>query len=233
LTRSTAPPSRRPRAGSCGCLGGPDVAPAWPQAPPGTTRAPPMALRRRSDLGCCVVGATGFEPVTSSVQIQRASVGLYIGWLEIRKDPQKAAGEARCLRPSAPIIHHNPPTIVMAPTTIGCCPSAAPTRPKPDLRDPNPNRPLVSSQLLELEPGDLRFLTTVGDRWRPLMTAAALRDRYGTDPARTELVLDTLSAELTVLNQTSVEHLWAGPLDGVSSPGCAAPGRRPASPRCW
>jgi hypothetical protein len=80
-------------------------------------------------------------------------VGLYIGWLEIRKDPQKAAGEARCLRPSAPIIHRNPPTIVMTPTTVGCCP--------------------------------------------------------GTDPARTELDLDTLSAELTVLNQTSVEHLWA------------------------
>jgi integrase len=45
----------------------PGRGPAWPQAPPGTTRAPPMALRRRSELGCCVVGATGFEPVTSSV----------------------------------------------------------------------------------------------------------------------------------------------------------------------
>ena len=43
------------------------VAPAWPQAALGTTRAPPGMLRRRSDLRCCVVGATGFEPVTSSV----------------------------------------------------------------------------------------------------------------------------------------------------------------------
>jgi hypothetical protein len=49
------------------CLGGPAVAPAWPQALPGTTRAPPMALRRRSDLPVWLVGATGFEPVTSSV----------------------------------------------------------------------------------------------------------------------------------------------------------------------
>jgi hypothetical protein len=45
-------------------LRGPSVA----QAAPGTTRAPPMMPRRRSDLGCCVVGATGFEPVTSSVR---------------------------------------------------------------------------------------------------------------------------------------------------------------------
>jgi len=36
---------------SSGCAAGPGVAPAWPQASPGTTRAPPMALRRRPDLG--------------------------------------------------------------------------------------------------------------------------------------------------------------------------------------
>jgi hypothetical protein len=66
-TRSTAPPNQRPRARSSGCLGGPAVAPAWPQAPPGTTRAPPMELGRRSNLRFYLVGATGFEPVTSSV----------------------------------------------------------------------------------------------------------------------------------------------------------------------
>src|SRR5829696_4818438 len=49
------------------CLGGQAVTPAWPQVRLGTTRAPPMMLRRRSELGCYVVGATGFEPVTSSV----------------------------------------------------------------------------------------------------------------------------------------------------------------------
>jgi hypothetical protein len=32
---------------------------------------------------------------------------------------------------------------------------------------------------------DLRFLRTVGDRWRPLMP---LLDRCGTDPVRTELI---------------------------------------------
>jgi hypothetical protein len=62
----------------------------------------------------------------------------------------------------------------------------------------------------------------------------SMRDHSGTDPAWTELNLDTLSAELlTLVNQTSVKHLGAGPLDGVSSPGCAAPARRPASPSCW
>jgi integrase len=66
-TTCMAPPSRSPRGRWSGCLGGRAVAPAWPQAAPGTTRAPPMGLRRRSDLLCCLVGATGFEPVTSSV----------------------------------------------------------------------------------------------------------------------------------------------------------------------
>jgi hypothetical protein len=47
--------------------------------------------------------------------------------------------------------------------------------------------------------------------WFRVALAVPVRDCYGTDPARTELDLDTLSAELTVLNQTSVEHLWAGP----------------------
>jgi hypothetical protein len=66
-TRSTAAPSRPPRAWLSGWLTSPAVAPAWPQAPPGTTRASPMMLRRRSNLRFYVVGATGFEPVTSSV----------------------------------------------------------------------------------------------------------------------------------------------------------------------
>jgi integrase len=66
-TTCTALPRRRPRVRWSGSLGGRAVAPAWPQASPGTTRAPPMGLRRRSDLLLCLVGATGFEPVTSSV----------------------------------------------------------------------------------------------------------------------------------------------------------------------
>jgi hypothetical protein len=51
-----------------GCLGGPGVAPVWPQAIPGTTRAPPMAHRRRSDLLRCGVEVRGFEPLASSVR---------------------------------------------------------------------------------------------------------------------------------------------------------------------
>jgi hypothetical protein len=61
----TAQPALTSR--SFGCLGGPAVAPVWPQATLGMTRAPPMGLRRRSDLLVYLVGATGFEPVTSSV----------------------------------------------------------------------------------------------------------------------------------------------------------------------
>jgi hypothetical protein len=40
-------------------------------------------------------GATGLEPVTLPCQIQRASAGLYVGWLGIGKNRQKAAGERR------------------------------------------------------------------------------------------------------------------------------------------
>jgi integrase len=48
--RSTAARGRSLRAPSCGCLAGCGVAPVWPQAAPGTTRASPVVPRRRSDL---------------------------------------------------------------------------------------------------------------------------------------------------------------------------------------
>src|SRR4029453_2172494 len=48
------------------------VAPVWPQAGTGTTRAPPMMVRRRSDLRLLGVEVRGFEPLASSV---RASWG--------------------------------------------------------------------------------------------------------------------------------------------------------------
>jgi hypothetical protein len=35
--------------------------PAWPRVHPGTTKAPPMVLRRRPDLRLDVVGATGLN----------------------------------------------------------------------------------------------------------------------------------------------------------------------------
>jgi hypothetical protein len=38
-----------------------------PKVVPGSSRAPPRGSGRRSDLLVCLVGATGFEPVTSSV----------------------------------------------------------------------------------------------------------------------------------------------------------------------
>ena len=69
----TAQPA--PASPSSGCVGGPGVAPVWPQAAPGTTRAPPMMLRRRSDLLGCGVEVRGFEPLASSVRGRR-SAGL-------------------------------------------------------------------------------------------------------------------------------------------------------------
>jgi hypothetical protein len=50
-------------------IGGPGVAPVWPQASPGTTRASPMTHRRRSDLLGCGVEVRGFEPLASSVRV--------------------------------------------------------------------------------------------------------------------------------------------------------------------
>jgi Phage integrase family len=41
-------PAPAPRVTAC--PSDPGVAPAWPQAPPPATRAPPMVARRRSDL---------------------------------------------------------------------------------------------------------------------------------------------------------------------------------------
>ena len=42
--------------------------PVWPQAVRGTTRAPPMCDRRRSDLRVVGVEVRGFEPLASSVR---------------------------------------------------------------------------------------------------------------------------------------------------------------------
>jgi hypothetical protein len=67
-------------------------------------------------------------------QIQRASARLYAGRLEIGKDPRKAAVQHRCQHPAPPTIRHGPPTVVLVPTAVGCCPSAA-RRGDADLRD--------------------------------------------------------------------------------------------------
>jgi hypothetical protein len=69
-------------------------------------------------------------------QIQRASTGLYIRWLKIGKDRSSTAAERGCQRPTAPTVHHGPRRVVLIPTAVGCCPSAA-RRTDPDLRDHN------------------------------------------------------------------------------------------------
>jgi hypothetical protein len=60
-------------------------------------------------------------------QIQRARAGLNVGGLETGKDYRKAAGEPWNQGPSPPTIYHVSPTVVLVPTAVGCCPSAAPT----------------------------------------------------------------------------------------------------------
>jgi hypothetical protein len=63
---------------------------------------------------------------------------------------------------------------------IGHARQSHPCEPLPrDRRDHHLKRPCPSSLLRELEGGDLRFS-------EPLATVAALLDRCGTDPARTE-----------------------------------------------
>jgi hypothetical protein len=81
-------------------------------------------------------------------QIQRVMASVYVGWLRIRKDRRKVAGEPRCQCPSNPTIHHDSPMVVLVPTAVGCCPSAA-RRTEPDCRAHNPNRLLESSQVYE------------------------------------------------------------------------------------
>jgi hypothetical protein len=109
-----------------------------------------MMLRRRPDLLVYLVGATGFEPVTLPCQIQRAATALYNGRSRSVKDQWKAAGDPKCQRLAAWTIYHGSPRIVLIPTAVDCCPSAA-RRTEPDLRDHNLIRPLVSSQLRELK----------------------------------------------------------------------------------
>jgi hypothetical protein len=61
-------------------------------------------------------------------QIPRAPTSLYGGRVETGKDHQKAAGERRSQRPAAPTVCHDSPTLVLVPTAVGCCPSAADRR---------------------------------------------------------------------------------------------------------
>jgi hypothetical protein len=61
-------------------------------------------------------------------QIPRAAPGMNVGRLENGKDHRRAAGERRYQCPSSPTICHGSPTVVLVPTAVGCCPSAAPTR---------------------------------------------------------------------------------------------------------
>ena len=124
-------------------------------------------------------------------QIQRASTGLYVRRLETGNDHEEAAGERRCQRPAAPTIRHHSPTVVLIPTAVACCPSAA-RRAKPDLRDHNLNLPSVLSQLLEPK-GPQPAVPP--NRGRPLVTAhgRARSLRHGPSADRPQQNLLSLS----------------------------------------
>jgi hypothetical protein len=131
-TPSTARPSRRRRAPSFACPSGPGVAPVWPQAPPATTRAPPMMHRRRSDLLGCGVEVRGFEPLASSV---RDLYRVFSQGTALCRGPRKTVRNARSVAVDRRIGGHDPPRFSGGlPGRYGhrllpvCCP-ASPTRP--------------------------------------------------------------------------------------------------------
>ena len=101
-------------------------------------------------------------------QIQRASAGLYVGGLEIGKDHKDAAGERRYQRPAAPTIRHDPPTVMLVRTSVGCCPSAA-RRANPDLRTTIRIACSHDPSRLSWTAGDAWIRLTLTDRWRPLL----------------------------------------------------------------
>jgi len=89
---------------------------------------------------------------------------MYVGQLQAGKDHRKAAAERRNWYLSLPTIFHSSKRVVLIPTAVGCCPSAARTR-QADRRDHNLIRWSASCILAELEAADLQLLFAVGDRW--------------------------------------------------------------------
>jgi hypothetical protein len=72
-----------------------------------------------------MVGATGFEPVTSSVSDPTSHYGRERRMVEIGEDHQRTAGERRCQCPNRRMIRNASAGIMVVPTAVGCCPSAA------------------------------------------------------------------------------------------------------------
>jgi hypothetical protein len=68
------------------------------------------------------------------------------------------------------------------------------------LQDHNPNRPLASSQLLELQG---RLPAVPLDYWRPLVPTDARTNRCGTDPVRTERHRGLYSLTVTFSSRSS------------------------------
>jgi len=95
-------------------------------ARPRQVRSAVRQLLRGPWPGRTVVGATGFEPVTSSVSDPTRPAGHVRRTVRNRKDHWKAAGERSCQRPSPPRIRHASQAAVLIPTAGDCCPSAAP-----------------------------------------------------------------------------------------------------------
>jgi hypothetical protein len=98
---------------------------ARPHRGPGMRLADRRGVGQGSDLQEQWWARQGLNLRLLPCQIQRANPVMYVGRLEAGKDHRKAAGGRRCHRPAAPTIRHASAGVVLIPTAVGCCPSAA------------------------------------------------------------------------------------------------------------
>jgi hypothetical protein len=108
--------------------------------------------------------------------------------------------------PAASTICHGSPRVVLIPTAVGCCPSAA-RRAKPTFGTTIRISRLRYPSCLSRRVSDLRFLRTVGDRWCPPMPEL---DRCDTDPAGTGRPVPSGRGRLRVLRSSATRDRSAG-----------------------
>jgi hypothetical protein len=81
------------------------------------------------------VGAGGVEPPSSSVSDPTSHCRHVRRTVRGRQGSWESGSGRRCHRPAAPTIRHASTRVVVIPTAVGCCPSAA-RRTEADLRAP-------------------------------------------------------------------------------------------------
>jgi hypothetical protein len=126
---------------------------------------------------------------------------MYVGRLNTGRDHRKAAGERTCNRSAAPTISHASLRVVLIPTAVGCCPSAA-RRTEAHRRDNSllrsplcpAARPVAVSSIPDA-PSNMSSIGCIGgdlarprpgpaDRGAAAAVRAAARHRLGHHPGR-------------------------------------------------